>query len=1363
MLEHGALRDLFKSTKKVYSENKVIAEWNMNRYQIISRYGLYKDQATDTDSTVLTNIVTGYNYLLYQDDTTRISDNADKFSSLASVFKPDRPDAGIVLLNNKINGLIAYTARSSILASNITTASPRFYPFSENRDYDYFDSSKNLYSSDSDPSKGTSNPRTGNINSANPFVIYSTSFPCNKITVKVQNYASYPTDFVVQILPDGSNTWTNAYSGVSSTQLQDGKLEIYYSAGTWSTTESNITDLGEITTPSTQAVKIKGIRLKVSKMSLVGDTVNGVYKRYRGSLELLEISPRVQVDLSSYTESFSINSSLGESEFGLPVGTVVKSDGNISFSNDTGAFLSSSTLASYNMLSPNVEFRLYQKVTASVSGDEASNTTYTIPIKTMYSDRWDTSGDWTTSVEFSDRMRLFQEKNVIDLALITKNGTPMSIALLILLDNLGITGYEFKKTYNGVEGEDTIINNFFCSTEQTLASVLEEIAVATQSAIYIDASNNLNVLTKERIWQGTVNEQSFSSVGGATASTNFWIVADEDYSGTGTTSYLTNYIANVASLSENKINPITSGEVAYHNYGLRKERLASELNNLIPKEYKEDIPLYSAIDAGYTYKGSILWSPGNDNESVLAAANLIKDIRASRLEDLFTSTYTEESEEDAIREMFNDSKGRSNIDKMLSLVMFIDRNDAYLFGNFSGYVFVELEYIEYYGKVFNVQYAGIAPQDSQVVVFSEEELNDIINKAPLRASVVPIGLVIKPKFKVQKSNNKYQFTVVGDGRGALNSRNYIKAHPAFNENTSDSEILPNKKYKVAIGGKQNVGYVSGENSGLKTSTSYSFRDIKNFKKVKKSLNLPDQNYQTYVGTLKIAGPQAPARDLLALTASTDIGVVREQDKINKYIDNIIPGNSSSAKASFDDFVYFLGEQNIYGQKLELPFSPRIITTRMRLFSGQKKTKDGNYVASTMSSIAGIAFGIGGNGTGYYLEVESIGSGKSEISPVSMANNLRFYKLYVKKNGDSGQGTLTADVLATGAVNAQTVLNSDVRLVTDNGEGKDAVFDLQIVINRNGNYFEYDIYYGDTKVNDSPIKEKVDDALNINSNTISFFVRNDSQAIYEYVAAATTPAKTNPGDFFKSSQNIDTAVDTIDRAKRGVLFTNAKELVADRSNNLRVYFNDFARLLRETKKYIARYDAPVISSRVIDISRVNPQYMIKQLKSTAFGSEIQVTNTSGGAIRLSEDTSLPLYIFGIKLEELSTGTIKMNDIDELDDKANKRITDLQKNKAIYGDKGFSLDSRFIQSVSQAKNLFRWIASSATRQRMILDLEIFPNPLLELGDKIKVVAKDRGYFENNSFFGNKTFVVSDISYSVSESGPSMNIKLIEVGAK
>jgi hypothetical protein len=60
-----------------------------------------------------------------------------------------------------------------------------------------------------------------------------------------------------------------------------------------------------------------------------------------------------------------------------------------------------------------------------------------------------------------------------------------------------------------------------------------------------------------------------------------------------------------------------------------------------------------------------------------------------------------------------------------------------------------------------------------------------------------------------------------------------------------------------------------------------------------------------------------------------------------------------------------------------------------------------------------------------------------------------------------------------------------------------------------------------------------------------------------------------------------------------------------------------------------------------------------------------------------------------------------------------------------------------------------------------MEVFANPLLELGDKVKVYDKSRGYYEQNADFGNKTFTVSAITYSVSDSGPTMNVDLIEVG--
>lgn len=60
-----------------------------------------------------------------------------------------------------------------------------------------------------------------------------------------------------------------------------------------------------------------------------------------------------------------------------------------------------------------------------------------------------------------------------------------------------------------------------------------------------------------------------------------------------------------------------------------------------------------------------------------------------------------------------------------------------------------------------------------------------------------------------------------------------------------------------------------------------------------------------------------------------------------------------------------------------------------------------------------------------------------------------------------------------------------------------------------------------------------------------------------------------------------------------------------------------------------------------------------------------------------------------------------------------------------------------------------------------MEVFNNPLLELGDKVKIYDKSRGYYEGNDNFGAKTFVISAISRSVGPTGPSMNITVTEVG--
>ena len=187
------------------------------------------------------------------------------------------------------------------------------------------------------------------------------------------------------------------------------------------------------------------------------------------------------------------------------------------------------------------------------------------------------------------------------------------------------------------------------------------------------------------------------------------------------------------------------------------------------------------------------------------------------------------------------------------------------------------------------------------------------------------------------------------------------------------------------------------------------------------------------------------------------------------------------------------------------------------------------------------------------------------------------------------------------------------------------------------------------------------------------------------------------------------------------------------------------------------------SRLIDISQVNPQYQIIKYNSTPFGAKLFVKNTAGYAIRFTNDTLTPLYITGIALEEFNSGNIKLSDTFKDDELKNIRSDPLSKNTARYGVNEFSIDSLFIQRREQAKLLSNWILKNCSYERKVLQCEIFANPILELGDKVRVFDKARGYYLNNPSYEDTVYVISTISYEGTPNGVSMSIKAVEVGQK
>lgn len=1342
MLDYGDLRDKFKAVDKIQSQNLVIAEWNMNKYQTILEYGVYTDLPPHTASYTASDpiVASGENYLLYQDGTDKVSGEQEYFSNLSSIFKPNRPDPGIILTQKHTNMLITSDA-SDIKGENLSPINPRLYFFSESSNYDYFNSAKRVKANNGDIVNGISDASSGSIRAASPFVVYEDEVPCNKIVIKVQNHISVPENFSIEVLVDG--IWQTAYdqSISSSADFETGILNIYYNNGSWTKVAQNVTtnnflvnDITQLTAQNpTELIYIKGVRLSVNKMKVVSIPRNGTDFKYPASLEIIELSPRLEVDITSYTESFSFTSTLSdETNFGLPVGGINSSTGQISLSNEGDLFLFSSILSSLRMLSPDVKFSFYQLV--DVNGSNQA-----VPLKVMYSNGWSVQDDYSSTVDIEDGFKFLRELAAPDLLFQSSLGTRLSNCILFLLDNVGVTGLEFKKSRNSADKEDTRIRNFFCKREQTVLEVLEELAIATQCSMYYDAVGRLNVLTKERLTEKSGQQESTS----VTRGTDFWMVFDEDYLISGNQvdefPYISDYSSNVMTYSENRIRPLTDGNIVYHMYGPRKEPRLDELpENVLNRLTSETTFPGSLAFANYGFGTRILWEPGTDRDGVMGAANLNIDLSSTRIKNLFTASYSAYSEDDAVREVYRQASGQQK----KSMIIYVDPNEGLTFSQYKGTLLIDSEFIRYNGKLFHIANTDSSANPSYYqILFSEEELQEAIRNIAPGSSIRLIGLVIDMSFTITgQSGDKYIYKIVEDGRGKLGSS--VAEHFAFTEN--DTGL--GQKYSLRLGSPAN----SNITARLKTETQFDFLQRNRYKNAYR--NLQKSGFassfasKSYLGFLRAEGSTraVDVRNVDILYNSGTASAATLLDSVNKEIDKNVPGN-------FDDYIFLSGEADIYAQKIDLPFYPSIINTRMRLYSPRKKQQNNSQIMETLSSIAGIAFNVNRNGEGYYLEVEGVGSGKSEVANEAYKNNLRFYKVFINK-----EGKLEPKLIDASPVSAYTVANFDVQVIK-NERTSDPVFELTIVIDRRrdgGNVFSF--YYGNTKIAQfaEPANERVKRVdRNDSINNVAIFVRNDSQAIYEYISAASRPLDKADKGFFRIYNRID------DRVRSGILPVSQQFLLE--RQDMQYYFNDFARLVREVKEFDIRFNYPSFASALIDISKVNSNYFVKKYNATSFGAKLVVVNTSAGAALLSAETNNPLYIVGIALEELSTGSITMEDQYDKGEDKKKFVTDREKNLAIFGPQTFSLDSVYMQTSAQADNMISWITRNCSRERIKFNMEIFPNPLLELGDKIKIYDKTRGYNENNELFGEKTFTVSSISHGNSSLGPTMSVEITEIG--
>jgi hypothetical protein len=169
------------------------------------------------------------------------------------------------------------------------------------------------------------------------------------------------------------------------------------------------------------------------------------------------------------------------------------------------------------------------------------------------------------------------------------------------------------------------------------------------------------------------------------------------------------------------------------------------------------------------------------------------------------------------------------------------------------------------------------------------------------------------------------------------------------------------------------------------------------------------------------------------------------------------------------------------------------------------------------------------------------------------------------------------------------------------------------------------------------------------------------------------------------------------------------------------FGAVARELRVLKtKYTSRPAFPLYAS-----TGVNSFARILGQRLTSFGAEVYVINNSGTYIPLDDSEFYSFYILGKYISQSGV-------LEYVDNSASEYTS---QEPVIF-------ESKWIQKNSDVVNLANWIKEIWSNKQKIINIEVFANPLLSIGDVITVT------YPYNDLSTSDKFVITNINHDFRE---------------
>ena len=351
------------------------------------------------------------------------------------------------------------------------------------------------------------------LTSARPFVEYLNNdtgaveaVPANKVVIKLENTWASPDSFKVLITRESGTEVT--IQGTSFVGWEaSGELEMYWNGLAWTASGNRVDD------PATGLPKYD----KISKIQLWVDTLKGGYgtdgnptqkvstdgvvSNTDGSdsfLDVIEIGAHLEADLSEWVIDTNDAFDMSEISHLYPIGTITTNQGSVTLSNlYESAGETVLGLFSAENTDPNIPWAPYIDKNVELFldytfYDHDDNVTGTSHQFSMFVDSWDGQANENVTVEASDASKFFNE---ITVPPVMWEELKVPEIIWRLLDTVGFTGFVIDRHDHNVT--EHTIPVFYTTGEESLWEVLDELAKASQTAIFFDADGTLRVKTRD--------------------------------------------------------------------------------------------------------------------------------------------------------------------------------------------------------------------------------------------------------------------------------------------------------------------------------------------------------------------------------------------------------------------------------------------------------------------------------------------------------------------------------------------------------------------------------------------------------------------------------------------------------------------------------------------------------------------------------------------------------------------------------------------------------------------------------------------------------------------------------------------------